>query len=178
MENFKYASCLTSFDEMNEYVKNEEQKVRSTLTEVRGYFKQRLKNKLNFGLTHGDHREGNVITNGKILNIIDFDLPCHNWLSEDLFRPFFDSIVNDNLSYKNIIIPSLDGYFEVMPQNSVELDSFSKHIQMKCLEIYLWTKNNWSNDSDAPGGKEKVQWISKIHSKIINNDWQKQLPIL
>jgi hypothetical protein len=59
---------------MNAYIKNEDKKVQSTLNKVSFYFKYRLKNKLNFGLTHADHREGNVILMGKssILLILIF----------------------------------------------------------------------------------------------------------
>lgn len=169
--DLEYASWSKSLDEMYDYIKQENESVRFTLDQIAHFMKNRPKTAMNFGLTHGDHREGNVITDGKEVHIIDFDLPCHNWLTEDVFRPFFDSVVNDDFHYKNKIIPYLEGYFEVMPENSLDLGAFSKQIQMKCLEIYLWTKNNWSDDSAAPGGNEKKKWLDNIYRKIVRDDW-------
>lgn len=176
--DFEYATWSKSLDEMYDYIEREDKSAQATLDQVAHFMKTRSKSNTNFGLTHGDHREGNVITNGKDVHIIDFDLPCQNWFTEDVFRPFFDSVVNDDFRYKNKIIPYLEGYFEIMPENSLDLGAFSKQIQMKCLEIYLWTKNNWSDDSAAPGGNEKKKWLENIYRKIVQNDWIEALPVL
>ena len=176
--DFEYASWSKSLDEMYDSIEQEDKVVHATLDQITHFMKNRPITTTNFGLTHGDHREGNVITDGKDLHIIDFDLPCQNWFTEDVFRPFFDSVINDNPCYKNKIVPYLEGYFEVMPEDSLDLGAFSKQIQMKCLEIYLWTKNNWSDDSVAPGGNEKKRWLDNIHRKIIQDIWIKELPIL
>lgn len=176
--NFEYAHWKKSIREMHQYAKNEEDSVQKTLDHVTKCLNARLENVDNFGLTHGDHRQGNVLTNGKTLHIIDFDLPAHNWFSEDVFRPFFDSILENDQNYKNKIFPYLEGYFEIMPENSLDLSTLAQQFQIKCLEIYLWTKNNWSDESDAPGGHDKIQWLDNIYQKIIRDDWIERLPIL
>lgn len=176
--DFEYASWSKSLDEMYDYIEREDNAVRATLDDIAQFMRTRPKTSINFGLTHGDHREGNVITDGKQLHIIDFDLPCQNWFTEDVFRPFFDSVVNNHMQYQDKLLPYLEGYFQIMPESSLDLSSFSKQIQMKCLEIYLWTKNNWSDDSAAPGGNEKKKWLDNIHRKIVQDDWIEALPVL
>lgn len=173
--DFKYASWEASLDELNGYIEREKKAVQTTLNQVAQFMKARPITSINFGLTHGDHREGNVITDDTALHIIDFDLPCHNWFTEDVFRPFFDSVVNNDPRYKGKIVSYLEGYFEIMPEDSVDLSAFAKQIQMKCLEIYLWTKNNWSDNSDAPGGHDKKRWLDNIYLKIERDDWIAQL---
>ena len=44
----------------------------------------------NFGLTHGDHRPGNVLYDGHQIHIIDFDEPVYHWFISDIAMPFLD----------------------------------------------------------------------------------------
>lgn len=62
-----------------------------------------------------------------------------------------------------------------MPNDSIDMASFSKQIQMKSLEIYLWTKNNWSSEI-APGGGNTKKWLAAIYNKIIDDKWIKNIP--
>ncbi len=174
---YNYTSWDKSIAEMEGYVENEERAVKETLSNVSQFLKNRKQTSINYGLTHGDHREGNVLTDGKQIHIIDFDLPSYNWFTEDVFRPFFDSIVNDELNFRDKINPYLDGYLSIMPIDSIDLDAFPWQIQMKCLEIYLWTKNNWNDDS-APGGNNTKRWLNNIYNKIIKKDWFSGLNII
>lgn len=173
-KKYNYTSWEESITEMEGYAKNEENAVKDSLRNVSQFLKNRKKTSVNYGLTHGDHREGNVLTDGRQIHIIDFDLPSHNWFTEDVFRPFFDSIINDKLSFLDKINPYLDGYLSIMPKDSIDLEAFPWQIQMKCLEIYLWTKNNWSDES-APGGNNTREWLNNIYNKIINTDWFLQI---
>jgi len=172
-----YAIWSASLDELDDYVKNETIEVKHTLQKVSQYLKSRPQTSINYGLTHGDHREGNVLTDGKQVNIIDFDLPSLNWYTEDLFRPFFDSIVSDKKNWQDKINPYLEGYFKIMPEAAIDLNAFPWQIQMKCLEIYLWTKHNWS-DKTAPGGNDKKLWLLDIYQKIVRIDWSDRLKIV
>ena len=161
-----YASVDKSFDELKGYLDSEPSEIKNLLESVISYFSTRPRTALNFGLTHGDHREGNVITDGSKINIIDFDLPCFNWFTEDLFRPFFNSWVDGNTQFEKVFKFYLDGYFSVMLKESIDLESFPWHLKLKGLEIYLWTKNSWDLDSEAPGGGNAREWLAKIYKKL------------
>lgn len=169
-----YATWSRSIEELAGYVKNESNDVKQTLDRVSQFMHARSQSTDNYGLTHGDHREGNVLTDGTQVHIIDFDLPSLNWFTEDLFRPFFDSIIYNRTNWQDKIKPYIDGYLTVMPESSIDLHAFPWQIQMKCLEIYLWTKNNWSHES-APGGKNTKKWLTLIHDKIIQQEWMDKL---
>ncbi|MCH9763359.1 MAG: phosphotransferase [Gammaproteobacteria bacterium] len=171
----EYTSWDSSLGELHEYAPHESQVLQDVLDEVTLFFKARKQTSENFGLTHGDHREGNVLTDGEQVHIIDFDLPSKNWFMEDLARPFFHPIIHDEENWLDKMNAYLDGYFSVMSEDSVDLSAFSKQIQLKALEIYLWTKNNWSGDV-APGGLDTKNWLQCIYQKLINNDWIQKLP--
>lgn len=170
-----YTSWNQSLDELHDYAPNESEALQTVLNDITQFYNTREQTSGNFGLTHGDHREGNVLTDGQQIHIIDFDLPSNNWFMEDVARPFFHPIVHNEANWQNKLMPYLDGYFDVMPEDSLDLMSFSKQIQMKALEIYLWTKNNWSGDI-APGGLNTKQWLALTYEKISSQDWMKNLP--
>lgn len=169
-----YTSWENSLEELHGYAQHESQALQDTLNNVTKFFNERKKTSKNYGLTHGDHREGNVLTDNKQVHFIDFDLPSINWFTEDLFRPFFDSIIHDQTNWQNKLKPYLEGYFSILPENSVDLSAFSWQIKMKCLEIYLWTKHNWSDES-APGGNSTALWLKQIYNKIVCDDWIESL---
>lgn len=174
--DYVYTSWHMSLDELHEYAPEESEALQSVLSEVTRFFRERAQTSENFGLTHGDHREGNVLTDGQQVHIIDFDLPSNNWFMEDVARPFFHPIVHNEKSWVSKVGPYIEGYLSVMPESSIDLKAFSKQIQMKALEIYLWTKNNWSGDT-APGGLNTKQWLKLTHEKIVDDGWAKQLPL-
>ena len=171
---YNYTNWNKSLEELHEYAPNESEALQNTLAEVTHFLNSRLQSRDCYGLTHGDHREGNVLTDGHQVHIIDFDLPSMNWFTEDVTRPFFDSIVHDKRNWQDKFKPYLEGYFSVMPANSLDLPALPKQIQMKCLEIYLWTKNNW-NAETAPGGNDTAKWLNLIYQKITEPSWAKQL---
>ncbi|MCX7114494.1 MAG: phosphotransferase [Gammaproteobacteria bacterium] len=168
-----YTSWDQSLEELHEYAQHESTALQRCLAEVDQFLKDRNQSSLTYGLTHGDHREGNVLRHGREIHIIDFDLPSMNWFTEDVARPFFHSIVLDEKNWQDKIGPYLEGYFSVMPKESIDLSALPKQIQMKCLEIYLWTKNNWSG-GEAPGGGDTATWLQRIHQKITDPTWAKQ----
>lgn len=167
---YQYAIWSKSIEEMDGYVTRESLEIQQTLRLVEKFMHTRVKNNQNYGLTHGDHREGNVLTDGKQVHLIDFDLPSLNWFTEDLFRPFFDSIVHNRTNWQDKMKPYLEGYFSIFPESSIDIAAFPWQILMKCLEIYLWTKNNWNAES-APGGGSTKQWLKLIHDKVLDQTW-------
>ncbi len=54
----------------------------------------------NYGLTHGAHREENVLTDSHQIHIINFDLPSMNRFIEDIARPFYHSIIYDTKNWQ------------------------------------------------------------------------------
>ena len=166
--NYEYASWSRSLEELDGYIVAEDKSVQKTFETVRDYLMNKRITQDNFGLTHGDHREANVLAKNNHVHFIDFDLPCKNWFLEDFSRPFFNPIVHDENKWLSIFPQYLAGYFSVMPETSLGLNekSFLRQIQMKALEIYLWTKNNWQGDT-APGGLNTKTWLSNIYKKIV-----------
>jgi Ser/Thr protein kinase RdoA (MazF antagonist) len=174
-KNHRYTSWESSLKELHTYAGHEPQALQHTLNLVTEFFNKRPQTSENYGLTHGDHRKGNVLSDGQAIHIIDFDLPSMNWFMEDVVRPFFNSIVHNEMNWQNKIVPYIEGYLSVMPQNSIDLDAFERQIQMKALEIYLWSKNNWNSQSTADG-HSKQKLLTLIYQKIIDSSWVKQLP--
>lgn len=165
-----YSSWDKTFIELKDYAKTESDSIKKLLNDVGEFFISRQKTEENFGLIHGDHREGNVLTDGKEINIIDFDLPGWDWFMEDLARPFYNGVIDEDKDWQDKLFPYLDGYFSIMPRESIELSAWSKQIQLKALDIYLWMKNNWSSDT-APGGGDAKSWLERTHKKLTINDW-------
>ena len=174
---YQYATWSKSIEEMEAYITHESLEIKNALDSVSTCMNARPQSNQNYGLTHGDHREGNVLTDGKQLHLIDFDLPSINWFTEDLFRPFFDAIVHNRTNWQDKMKPYLEGYFSIRHESSADLSAFPWQILMKCLEIYLWTKNNWNGES-APGGENNQNWLQVIHHKIIDREWMISLPHL
>ncbi|EHL31407.1 TPA: phosphotransferase [Legionella pneumophila] len=176
-QHHSYTNWQQSLDELSCSAQNESEELQSILEEITQYYKVRSSSLNNYGLTHGDHREGNVLTDGKEIHIIDFDLPSFNWFMEDVARPFFHSIIWEETNWSDKLEPYIEGYLSIMPENSIDLAAFSKQIQLKGLEIYLWTKNNWSSEI-APGGGNTKKWLEAIYNKIVDDTWIKKIPVM
>ena len=176
-QHHSYTNWQESLNELIDYAQNESDELQSALEELIQYYKVRAISSNNYGLTHGDHREGNVLTDGKNIHIIDFDLPSFNWFMEDVARPFFHSIIWEEKNWTDKLEPYLEGYLSIMPESSIDLTAFSKQIQLKSFEIYLWTKNNWNSES-APGGGNTRKWLDAIYDKIINTTWTTNIPLI
>lgn len=173
-EKHSYTSWESSLEELHDYAKHETIVLQNALNAVTKFFNKRVQTSENYGLTHGDHRKGNVLSDGQKIHIIDFDLPSMHWFMEDVVRPFFNAIVHNETNWQDKINPYIEGYLSIMPSNSIDLSAFEKQIQMKALEIYLWNKNNWSGES-AAGGHNTDKWLGLIYQKIIDSRWIKQL---
>lgn len=55
-----------------------------------------------------------------------------------------------------------------------ELENFVWFIRLKALNMYLWTKYNWSSDI-APGGASTKKWLSLLYRMIENQSWKSEL---
>ncbi len=118
----------------------------------------------NYKLTHGDHREANVLWDGKKITFIDFDEPVYNWFLADIVRPFI------NLFECNKKIPEeltffLEGYQSVHLIDSASNTNLFYFARMKAMEMYLWTKNIWKSET-IPGGETQDIWLKSLRRII------------
>ena len=90
-----------------------------------------------------------------------------HWYTEDIVRPFFQSIIYNDDAWRTSFPNYLKGYQDINPLCDFDQAVFSNHIDFKCLEIYLWTKNNWSGES-APGKLKTEPWLKNIYNKLIS----------
>ncbi|MEM9243256.1 MAG: phosphotransferase [Pseudomonadota bacterium] len=172
-EDFKYGCWAQEVIELNDYCEHEKQYIQVELKKVIDYLSHYSQNPKNYGLIHGDHRKGNVFTDGEHVYFIDFDLPRFCWFMDDISRPFFSSIVQDHQNWQDKLTFYLKGYFSIQSL-ARELETFPWFIRYKLLSMYLWTKNNWKNDI-MPGGHHTRNWLNLLFNKIINQEWLKDL---
>jgi len=158
-----------SFDEMKSYLDNEPDFVTKELANVHQQLKKMPHHKQNYGMTHGDHRKGNVLCDGKRIHIIDFDTPRYHWFMEDIARPFFSAFIQNQTNWQDKLKPYLEGYQSAFPIEKNDLSYFPCFIRLKALEIYLWTKNNWTSDF-APGGATTQDWLRMMETSIEHPD--------
>lgn len=115
----------------------------------------------NFGLTHADHRPGNVLYDGKQIHIIDFDEPVYHWYLSDIAKPFLDVCNKPQASWMPLYKWYIEGYRHVLAISDEELAAINHALQMKSLDIYLWCKYNWF-EATAPGGKPREEWLKEL----------------
>lgn len=77
-KQFQCISWKEIWKEIYNYVQIEEHKIKKEYSRITDWFNHLDYDEDNFGLTHGDHRIGNVIYNGKNVHIIDFDEPVYH----------------------------------------------------------------------------------------------------
>ena len=160
--------------EMQDYAARESTFIQDKLTQFQDFFAKRQQTSDNYGLTHADHRDCNVLTDGQQIHIIDFDVPCYNWFLEDFARPFIDPIVFDYPNWQAVLTPYYQGYLSIRPASTLNITELPHQIEFKCLELYLWVKNNWSG-ATAPGGANTQDWLNKLYQRLQSNEWQRQL---
>ena len=154
------------WNETGGYVKNEDKCIQDLYHQIDAWFQTHPKTPFNFGLTHGDHRPGNVIYDGKKAYIIDFDEPVYHWYMADIAKPFLDLCNKPYKTWKHLFDWYIDGYRSVLPLTDDDLQTINWFTQMKSLDIYLWCKNNWFEPT-APGGKPRDQWLNELHKMAI-----------
>ncbi|MCF6768562.1 phosphotransferase [Thiotrichales bacterium 19S11-10] len=166
-----YGRWENDIAELDGYAKTESTIIRNELTEVLDYLKTHTQTTDNYSLIHGDHRKGNVLSDGKQVHFIDFDLPRYCWFMDDISRPFFSSIMQNHQNWQNKLAPYIQGYRSVFELTDDELLTFSWFMRYKALNMYLWTKNNWQSDI-APGGANTKDWLSALYHMIENKQWE------
>ncbi len=162
----EFRTWKTLWKETEEYLENEDKEIIATYQAIDAYFKDLKQDKFNFGLTHGDHRAGNVLYDGEQVNIIDFDEPVYHWFMADIAKPFLDLSDKPFDEWKQRFEWYIEGYRTVFPIDDNALKSINWFTQMKSLDIYLWCKNNWF-EATAPGGKPREQWLNELKKMAV-----------
>jgi len=119
-----------------------------------------------YGLIHADHRDANVICKGTEVGIIDFDEPDYHWYMLDIMRPFLEVYSTPKQTWEHKFKKYITGYQSIHPIDIELLKQGDLFIQLKALNMYLWTKNNWSGD-EIPGGGDKTEWLEMLRKIVI-----------
>ncbi len=149
------------WQETTDYAELESQDIKEIFQQIDAWFANHPITASNFGLTHGDHRPGNVLYDGQVIHIIDFDEPVYHWYIADIAMPFLDLCSRPHHEWKPFFDWFIEGYRSILPINDDDLRSINWFTQMKSLGIYLWCKNNWCEPT-APGGKPRDQWLAEL----------------
>lgn len=149
------------WQETTDYTEHESQDIKDMYQQIDVWFANHPITASNFGLTHGDHRPGNVLYDGQSIHIIDFDEPVYHWYIADIAMPFLDLCSKPNYEWKPLFDWFIEGYRSILPINDDDLNSINWFTQMKSLGIYLWCKHNWCEPT-APGGKPRDQWLAEL----------------
>lgn len=169
-----YGRWENDIEELEGYAKTEEANIQTELTTVLATLQNHPQTAQNYGLIHGDHRKGNVLSDGKQVHIIDFDLPRYCWFMDDISRPFFSSLMQGHDNWQSKLAPYLNGYRQAFNLSDRELSMFAWFMRYKALNMYLWTKYNWKSDI-APGGVKTQEWLALLHRMIVDQGWVDEL---
>lgn len=149
-----------------DYARQEEALIQDLYQTITTRFKTFSKNSAHFGLTHGDHRPGNVLYDGESVHLIDFDEPVYHWYLADIAKPFLDLCNKPWPLWKPLFEWFIEGYRQIRPLSSDELKEMNHFSQMKSLDIYLWCKYNWFEET-APGGKPRNEWLHDLKTMAL-----------
>jgi Ser/Thr protein kinase RdoA (MazF antagonist) len=162
---FQFISWKDVWEEVYRYIQSEEQKIKSEYWTINNWFNDLSNDRDTYGLSHGDHRIGNVISDNKNIYIIDFDEPIYHWFIADIARPFIELCERSFCNWKEIFLWYLEGYQSILALDKKEFEYIPWFIRMKNLDMYLWTKNNWHHPI-APGGTPTDQWLHSRRKMI------------
>lgn len=166
-ENHQYLSWSDLWGDTGKLIDNEPEEIKEVYEKISQFFNAFEANTENFGLTHGDHRPGNVLYHADKVSIIDFDEPVFHWFMADIVKPFLDLCQQPYKDWETIWHWYLEGYSGVLPIGQNILASANLFSQMKSLDIYLWCKNNWFEPT-APGGKPRDIWLRELEHMALN----------
>lgn len=149
------------------YLKNENHEIKDAFYFVDAFFSKLSATDKNYGLTHGDHRPGNVIYDYCKVSIIDFDEPVYHWYLADIAKPFLDLCDKPFEQWRDKFNAYIYGYKTILSLSDEDITNLTWFTRMKSLNIYLWCKNNWFEET-APGGKPREQWLAELRHMALN----------
>lgn len=161
-EKYRFLDWQDLWEEAGRNVQAENEVIQQEYEEIDDWLSSMTKNQHDFGLTHGDHRSGNVLFDGRLVHIIDFDEPVSHWYWADMARPFLDLNTRKFHKWKEKAAWFLEGYGTILPFEDEIINYLPWFIRMKNVDIYLWMKNNLS----APGFR--YDRLDEIRDNICN----------
>ncbi|MBI3159779.1 MAG: phosphotransferase [Chloroflexi bacterium] len=96
-----------------------------------------------FGLTHFDFRAGNVLWDGEMMTLIDFDEPVWHWYAADVARPFLELRDLPDEDQRAARGRFLEGYRAVRPLDEFWVERLPWFTRMKRMDFYAWNYANW-----------------------------------
>jgi Ser/Thr protein kinase RdoA (MazF antagonist) len=165
-KKYHFLSWKDLWKETRSYLENEDEIIKEEFKKINEWFNVLEGREENFGLTHGDHRTGNVLYDGKHFSIIDFDEPVYHWYIADIVKPFLEVSEQNHSKWGYKFEAFLKGYTKALPMDEYLLSHFDFFMKMKSLDIYLWCKNNW-HEPIAPGGKRTDHWLEELRSLVV-----------
>jgi Ser/Thr protein kinase RdoA (MazF antagonist) len=126
----------------------------NTLEKAAGIIQRRLKKygrtRNNFGLIHADLRLANILIDGTILKVIDFDDCGYGWYMHDLASAV--SFIETRPITKQLVINWIAGYQKITPLDQADLDEVDTFIMQRRLQLLGWlTSHSESTPAKALG---------------------------
>ncbi|MDR2122369.1 MAG: phosphotransferase [Flavobacteriaceae bacterium] len=121
---------------------------RDLLERASSVIKRRLekyeKNKHNFGLIHADLRLANLLIEGDIIKVIDFDDCGFGWYMHDLASAV--SFIETKPITEKLIENWLIGYQKIEPILKTDLDEIDTFVMQRRLQLLAWLTSHIDSD--------------------------------
>ncbi len=163
---FQFKTWQDLWSETSAYLKGEESIIIEEYKKVDAWFHKLPAFHEDFGLTHGDHRTGNVLYDKKNTYFIDFDEPVYHWFIADIAKPFLELQKRPKSFLQKKFAKFIAGYQSVTPLSPDLLSNIHWFARMKSLDIYLWCKNQWHEES--MDGISREQWLKDLRQLVLN----------
>lgn len=163
---YQFKTWQDLWSETGQYLNGEEPAILEEYKKVDTWFHGLPIKQEDFGLTHGDHRTGNVLYDEKNTYFIDFDEPVYHWFVADIAKPFLELQNKPKSLLKKKFAKFIAGYESVAPVSPELLSNIHWFARMKSLDIYLWCKNQWHEESLE--GVSREQWLKDLKQLVLN----------
>lgn len=128
------------------------------LTEVVKIIKTRLKKygktQNNYGLIHADLRLSNILLEGSVIKVIDFDDCGFGWHLHDLASAL--SFIEEKNIVPNLVNAWLAGYKSVLPFTDTDFEEIDTFIMMRRLQLTAWLASHKESD---PVKELSIGWM-------------------
>jgi Ser/Thr protein kinase RdoA (MazF antagonist) len=129
------------------------------------------KNENNYGLIHADLRAANLLKDGSVLHVLDFDDCGFGWHLYDLAASV--SFIEDDLRLGQWIGAWLEGYQSVLPLEKRDLLEIPTFIMARRIQLLAWLTSH--EDSDPVKGQypgfagETVRLAGEYERYLLNH---------
>jgi Ser/Thr protein kinase RdoA (MazF antagonist) len=165
-KQYRFGTWRDLWEDIRQYAETEDIIIRQEFNAVDTWVNKLKQTPDEFGLTHADHRMGNVLVNDQEVHIIDFDEPVYQWYAADVARAFLELSQQKKMVWHDRLSAFIQGYRSVLPFPDQKVRELPWFARMKNLDMYLWTKNNW-HDAVAPGGGSTANWLNEMRASIL-----------